>query len=134
MSDWTLAGVTLPGDLLWQDEFRWSAVRQVYTPTLQGGLIIEQSQMQTGRPITLVSQTLDKFVATVTRATVDALRALDVTPRSAMTLTSPDSPARTFSVVFRHADGAAIEAAPIDFAAPAADDDLFLLTLRLIQV
>jgi hypothetical protein len=135
MSDWTLAGVTLPGDLLWQDEYGWSAVRQVHTPTLTGGVIIEQSTMQSGRPITLVSQVIGGFsVAPVTRATLDALRALDVTPRSAMTLVSPDSPARTFSVVFRHTEGVAISATPIDHASPIAADDLFLLTLRLTQV
>lgn len=133
--NWTLAGVTLPGDLLWQDEFAWSAVRQVYTPTLLGGLIVEQSSMLTGRPITLISQQLaGAFVAPVTRATVEALRALDVTPRSAMTLTSPDDPTRTFSVLFRHTDGVAILATPIDFEAPAAASDLYQLTLKLMQV
>ncbi len=135
MSAWWLAGVELPGDLHWQDEFAWSPVRQVYTPTLTGAVIVEESSLLSGRPITLSSQQIGPaFVAPVTRAVVEALRALDVTPRSPMTLSSPDDPAITFSVVFRHDEGAAIIATPIDFESPAAAGDLYLLTLRLTEV
>lgn len=135
MSNWTLAGVELPGDLFWQDEFLWSAVRQVQTPTLSGAVLIEQSSLLAGRPISLVSQQIaGAYVAAVTRATVESLRALDTTPRSPMTLTSPDDPTRTFSVVFRHSDGAAIAASPIDFESPASADDYYTLTLKLTQV
>lgn len=132
MSDWDLEGVTLPGDLLWSDEFKWSATRQVHSNTITGALLIEQSAVLAGRPITLQSH--GTYIAVVTRATVDALKALDVTPRSNMTLTSPDDPERVFTVQFRHADGVAIDADPIDFCSPVASTDLHTLTLRLIVV
>ncbi|WP_429235043.1 hypothetical protein [Aeromonas salmonicida] len=50
----TLNSELLPDDLVWRDEFDWSPVEQVVTPTLSGVLLVEETPRLEGRPITLV--------------------------------------------------------------------------------
>lgn len=125
--------VTLPEDLQWVDEFQPWAVSQVQEFSLTGALIIHESARLAGRPITLQS---GSDFAWVTRATVDALRALsEVAPGPLMTLSLPAYPsgARTFSVRFRR-DQPCIEAAPIKHKTPPAPTDYYSLVLRLMVV
>ena len=125
----TLDTVTLPSDLLWEDETDWTPVAQSTEYTLAGALAIETGVMQAGRPITLVG---GEDRAWASRTTVLALMALAAVPGETMTLTLND--ARTFTVAFRHGDGQPVEARPIvPYNTPAAGD-YYALTLRLMEV
>ena len=135
----SLAGIELPYDIQWADEFTAWKVGQIIRPTLTGALVIQEAALQAGRPITL--RGFDdggmRFVAPISLATLNALRALEETAgAAAMTLLLPAAgdTTRSFSVRFRRTDGAAIEAAPIKYQVPAEAGDWFLATIRLIQV
>jgi hypothetical protein len=138
MSDLTLAGIELPDDLNWSDEFTAWKVGQAVKLTLTGAQIIQESAQQAGRPITLESQQEGgNWVAVVSLSTLRFLQALEEVPGAApMTLVMPahNTGTRTFSVVWRRTSGAAIEAKPLKFISPAADGDFFAVTLRLMTV
>lgn len=135
----SLAGVALPDDIQWTDEYTAWKVGQIIRPTLTGALVVQEAALQAGRPITL--QGFDdggsRYVAPVTLATLNALVALEETAGAAsMTLVLPASgdTTRSFTVRWRRTDGPAIEARPIKYQIPAEAGDWFLATLRLIQV
>ena len=135
----SLAGIELPYDIQWVDEFTAWKVGQIIRPTLTGALVVQESALQAGRPITL--RGFDdgglRFVAPITLATLNALRALEETAGGAsMTLVLPAAgdTTRSFTVRFRRTDAPAIEAAPIKFIVPAEAEDRYLATIRLIQV
>ena len=135
----SLAGIELPYDIQWSDEHTAWKVGQIVRPTLTGALIIQESALQAGRPITLRGYDDGglRYVAPITLATLDALRALEETAGGAsMTLILPAAgdTTRTFTVRFRRTDGPAIEATPIKYQIPAESGDWFLATLRLLQV
>jgi hypothetical protein len=110
-----IENIELPGDMRWEDEFATPVVEAV-TPLLSGVRYIEESVLPSGRPVTL------KLTgnARVSRTTVEALQAL-LTPGRTMTLTLADD--RTFSVRWRHRDGA-LKAPVLRWRAPA---DAFVL-------
>lgn len=135
----TLAGIELPDDLQWADEFTAWKVGQVLSHSLTGALIVQEAALQAGRHVTLQSQDLGggKYVAPVTLDILNALLANEAVAGSApMPLVLPTSGGgtRTLSVRWRRADGPAIEARPLTFKVPAEPGDLYLITLRLIQV
>ena len=125
----TLGTIALPTDLHWSDEFDWSPVAQETEYTLAGALAIETGVMQAGRPITLEG---GEDRAWATRATVLLLQAAAALPGETMTLTLND--ARTFTVAFRHGDGAPVEARPIVAYNTPAAGDWYAITLRLMEV
>ncbi len=135
MSDYTTIGsVQLPPDLHWIDEFGTGSdlVGMVVQTTITGALVIQSGAQQAGRLITLVGQRNgNEGYAPITRAQVDALRALAAAPGATYTLTFSDG--RTFDVVFRR-DGVAVEADPLRIIEGADDDDLYFPTIRLMQV
>lgn len=53
---WFLDTIRLPKDLIWQDEFLWEPVAQVYEYSVEGNLLIQESLKKKGRHITLVGQ------------------------------------------------------------------------------
>lgn len=124
----TLDTVTLPGDLLWVDEFDWTPVEFSTRYTLDGALVIEQGTRQAGRPITLAGADDRGWI---TRQTLEALYALAQSPSAGMPLTLADG--RTFTVVFRH-DATPIEAAPVIPVSPAPTDLYYSVTIRLLEV
>jgi hypothetical protein len=132
----SIAGIDLPADLNWSDEFTAWKVGQAISTSLTGARIVQESALQTGRPITLESQQDGRnWVAVVSLEVLRALQALEAVPRSTpMLLTVPahNSGSRTFNVLWRRSDGAALEAKPIKFIAPASDGDFFAITLRLM--
>lgn len=88
--------ITLPPDLVWQDEFKWTPVATAKAVTLGGSLVIEKSKQLAGRPITLGGLA---DAAWLLSADMDALQAADEAQGdTAMTLTLADG--RTFSVLF----------------------------------
>lgn len=127
----TLAGIQLPADLLWEDEFAGFGVGQTITPTLTGALVVEESAQPVGRPITLRSA----GGAWVTRATVEALATLASTPLpDGATLALTWSDGRSFEVVFDRSSGAGFSAEEV-YRVRADDQDAahpYEITLNLI--
>jgi len=125
--------ITLPEDLQWSDEFQWSPVGMIASVSLTGAGIIEEAAQLAGRPITLQSTRSGTFyVAPVSRAIVNSLRALSAATGVTMTLTLSDS--SVYSVRFRHDAAPAFEAIPIQLIAPHQDPDWYEITLKFRQV
>lgn len=98
-----LAGIGLPEDIQWVDEFTDFGVGQVITPTLTGALLIEEVQQPHGRPISLQTG----VNVWVSRSVVEALYALQSTPlQEGESLVLQWGDGRQFDVVFDHSRGA----------------------------
>lgn len=121
--------VALPDDLYWSDELNWVPVEQAVQRTLTGALIVSAAALQAGRPITL--EPIDDQSAWMTRDTVDQLRNWATVAGLQMQITLRGTP-RT--VVFRHHDGAAIEAHPVAHFSDVVDGDFYLVTIRLMEI
>ncbi len=102
----TLAGITLPDDLIWQDEFDWLPVEQGMTRTLGGKQVLQHRPLIKGRPITLVGG--ERF-GWITRDSLSQLYNLAATVND-LTLLLNDG--RSFSVQFRYND-TPIQAEPL---------------------
>lgn len=122
LSDGTTT-ITLPPDLLWEDEYAWAPVAQSLDYTLTGAVVVQSASRLAGRPITLSGADDRAWVA---KAALDQLYAMASVEGQQMTLTLAD--ARSFTVMFRHQDGA-LTAAPLLF-----NSGYYVLTLRLMQV
>ncbi|HDS1561948.1 TPA: hypothetical protein UNJ94_000247 [Stenotrophomonas maltophilia] len=133
-----LAGIELPADLQWTDEFTAWRVGQQVRNSLNGAMIVQESARQAGRPITLqTTRDGTAYVGVVALPTVRALQASEGEVRlSPLELVMPahNGGDRTFQVRWRRVDGPAIEVEPTRFAVPALDSDLFSITLRLMTV
>lgn len=131
-----LAGIELPADLNWSDEFTAWKVGQTISTSLTGARIVQESALQSGRPITLESQQDGRnWVAVVPLEVLRALQALESMPRStpmALIVPAHNSGNRSFNVLWRRSDGAALDGKPIKFISPASDGDFFAITLRLM--
>lgn len=125
--------ITLPDDLQWSDEYQWSPVGMINSISLTGAGIIEEAAQLAGRPITLQSTRSGSFyVAPVSRAVVNALRAFSVATGVTMQLTLSDD--SVYSVRWRHDAAPAFDAVPISHIAPHADPDWYEITLKFRQV
>ncbi len=125
----TLDDITLPDDLLWINEFDWNPVAQTTERSLSGALLVQEGQLSHGRSVVLSG---NGEAGWVSRRTVKSLYALSKEANKTMSLTLPDG--RQFSVIFDRANGSGLETRQlIPFAYPD-DDDLYLVTLRLITV
>lgn len=123
------SSLTLNPDLAWVDQYDWHPVEQNVERTLSGALIVSAATRTNGRPITL--QAADENSGWMTKATLDALRNWAAVPGKTLTLTLTGT-ART--VVFRHDEGAAIQATPVVFYSDLASDDWFRVVLRFLEV
>ena len=119
-----LNDIELPDNLYWSDEFTWSPVDQATERTLTGSQVVEETPRIGGRPLTLEG-------AWVSRATVEALKALEAQAATEMTLTLADG--RTFTVLWRRGSNAGVEAQPVFEAAPGVTPAFYRLTLRLME-
>jgi hypothetical protein len=135
-ADYTvLGGVSLPPDLQWVDEFGDGSdlVGQVEQVTVTGALVVQVNAQQAGRRITLQGRLEGRVgFAAITRAQLDAVRALAAVAGATYTLTFSDG--RAFTVLFRRGDGPAVEAAPLKVIEGADAGDLYFPTIRLMQV
>ncbi len=133
-----LAGIELPADLQWTDEFTAWRVGQQVRNSLNGAMIVQESARQAGRPITLqTTRDGTAYVGVVALPIVRALQASESEARlSPLELVMPahNGGDRTFQVCWRRVDGPAIQVEPTRFAVPALDSDLFSITLRLMTV
>lgn len=121
--------VTLSDDLFWQDEFEWNPVEQSVTRTLTGGMIIDSSEMQGGRQITLT--TPDEDSAWTRYEDVLKLHSLAATPGLVMQFTFRGV---TRNVMFRHQDKDAVVAKAVVFYRDPVDLDPYLVTLKLMEI
>lgn len=122
-----LAGIELPDDLDWGDEFEWEPIGQVITPTLSGAIIVEEAVQLEGRPITLRSD----GEAWVKRSTVVALHALASAPSAMMPL---EINGRHFTVLWRRESSGGFEAKQLYRIADPDEYTPYEITLRLIEV
>lgn len=133
-----LAGIELPADLQWTDEFTAWRVGQQVRNSLNGAMIVQESARQAGRPITLqTTRDGTAYVGVVALPIVRALQASESEARLApleLVMPAHNGGDRTFQVRWRRVDGPAIEVEPTRFAVPALDSDLFSITLRLMTV
>lgn len=93
----TLDDLTLPGELIWTDEFSWRPMETSESRAQSGRLTIQRAAKIAGRPVTLE---LPSDCITY-RPVVLALQAL--LGRESMTLTLHDG--RALTVTWRHGDG-----------------------------
>ncbi len=122
----TLDNITLPDDLLWIDEYKWSGVQQQTDIMADGAVVVQADAQQTGRPITL--QGGDNF-GWIDRATLELLRLKARDAGLQMTLTMHNGV--THNVVFT-ADR--LSATPVvDYSNPA-NDDYYTITLYLMEL
>ena len=120
-----LDDITLPGDLLWINEFDWNPVAQSTERSLTGALLVQEEPF--GRSIVLSG---NGEAGWVSRLTVKSLYALSKVANKTMSLTLPDG--RQFGVIFDRSNRAPVEAQQVmPFAYPD-DDNQYLLTLRLL--
>lgn len=122
----TLATLTLPDDLIWTDEWDWTAVAQETAYSLGGALMVQEGLRLAGRIITLEG---GPEHAWATRAQVEALRALAEQPNLPRTLTLADG--RVFTVRFRRPSMRAVPILP--YAVPASGDR-YELSIFLMEV
>lgn len=119
--------IVLPESLEWVDEYEWSDVKQDIQATIGGGLVISESVVSAGRPITLVGGDS----VWISKTTLDELMVLVNIADKVYTLTLPD--ARTFQVVFDRSSQAVI-AKPVFRQVTQAVDASYTITLNLMEV
>lgn len=128
----TNAEISLPNDLLWQDEFKWSSVARVGQYSLAGSLIIEQATKLAGRPITL--EALFQDMAWIQRHVLADIQSWVGVPELVMLLTLEyPSDTRSFYVVFAPEE-TPVEAEPVKEFPGHDPDDWFRVTIRLVEV
>lgn len=120
--------VTLPADLQWPNEFEWRPVAQSVEQTLTGGLVVQSATRTDGREITLQS---GQNFAVLTRAQLDTLNAWADVPGRVMVL-NIRGVAR--DVIFAHHTPPAITAEMVMYHAAPAAGDLYVVTLKFIEV
>jgi 2-methylcitrate dehydratase PrpD len=127
--------ITLPADMVWEDEHDWHPVEQQVDYTLTGAILVHTATKAAGRPITLVGEEDHSWVR---RATVDALKALaDITPDPItrdgiyqLTLRGV-----TRDVVFRHHDGEPMRSEIILYKGKEPDPlDWYQIKLKFMEV
>lgn len=122
-----LDAITIPGDLLWVDEFDWSPIESHQEYAVTGALVVDTATRLAGRPITLEA---DDDRAWIDRATLQALHAL-TTPADRQMLLTIAGTART--VIWR--PGAEpISARPIFPLANPAADLAYVVALRFTEI
>lgn len=122
----------LPQDLLWTDEFSWSAVAQSTQRGIDGHLIVDAMERVGGRPITLMG---DGTSAWITRADLLTLKAWVAIPGQEFEL---DVRGQVWTVIVDHGDaeeGRAMGSTPVvDFSDMEDGDYYCSLVLRFIEI
>lgn len=119
--------VVLPEDLLWEDEFSYTAVEKKETRSLTGARIVQVGTRLGGRPITLAPP--DDNAAWMTRAVAEQLFAWAQVPDLVATLSLRGF---TRSVEFR-SNEVPFESRPVQHYSDVQADDAYLVTLRMTE-
>ena len=94
----TIDSLALPENLVWTDRWAFSPIVSTITQTLDGGLVIENSIMQAGRPITLETVRIgDGYAGLFTEAEAAALKGVyevQDDPQHTLTIGSESFPVR----------------------------------------
>lgn len=124
--------IFLPNSLLWVDELDWSPSIMSTSFSLTGALLVDVGVKQSGRLITL--EPPESGMSWVSRATVLTLREWANDPMRVFTLTLeyPED-TRSFTVMFRHSDGA-IKSSPVKGFPEHHAAAWFSISLKLIEV
>lgn len=122
--------ITLHPDLYWTDETAWHEVEQSIQRTITGALVVSAAGRIAGRPITLQPED-GEGSAWMPRTTVDALRNWAAVAGKQMTLTLRG---QTYTVIFRHHDGAGFEATPIQHRSDVQGADWYTVVIRLMEI
>lgn len=121
--------VTLNPDLYWSDEW-WEPVGQTETRSITGALIVQTKAKISGRPITLGPIADDTWTL---RSALDQLYAWASIPGQQMTLTLRGV-ARTVIGRREGSGGPMVTAKPVMHWHDVADEDEYLVTLRLLEI
>ena len=124
-----LTTVQLNPDLFWEDENNWHPVEQTSERTITGALVVQVAERVAGRPITLRPE--DDSSGATELTDLEQLRNWAAVPGQQMTLTIRGE-SRT--VIFRHHDGAAIEARPWVHRSDVQSGDWYLATFRFMEM
>lgn len=121
--------ITLPSELIWQDEFAWSMVSSRVTYTINGKPLIEQAKLasESGRPITLSGTG-----AWITYADALIIRGWSNTTNKIMALTLHDDSIKR--VMFRHWEKPVMEFIPVMGYADMESTDVGTIVLKLVIV
>lgn len=124
-----LAGIQLPSQLEWVDEFDYAPAAQSIKTTLDGALIVSESQKRAGRPYSLRSRSNGGVWAT--RDFVKQLKALEAELQTdTMTLNINGHEAEVF---FRR-DPVAVTATPLWREANPQGESFYFIDILLIGV
>lgn len=125
--------LTLPNDMLWEDEFDWSPVISEHTYSTTGALFVDQFVKQAGRPISLRAAAED--MCWVPRSTAQALLAWAgmVEHTFRLELEYPGD-TRTFNVIFNSTEGQPVTAVPVAGFPGHSPNDWFRVTIKLTEV
>lgn len=124
-----LTTVQLNPDLFWEDENNWHPVEQTSERTITGALVVQVAERVAGRPITLRPE--DDSSGATELTDLEQLRNWAAVPGQQMTLTIRGE-SRT--VIFRHHDGAAIDARPWVHRSDVQSGDWYLATFRFMEM
>lgn len=124
--------ITLPPDLLWEDEFAWAPVSQSTERSITGALLVDVGTRQDGRPITLTGTERHAWLQ---RTEVQALRVWLALPEQVFALSINGA---VFDVLFDHGTDetsrAFVVAPLIDYSDPQSHHYYCSVTLRFITV
>ena len=128
----TNAVIELDDELYPSDEHEWSSLVSSTKYALDGTMIVEQSIRQAGRPYTMQAPSDMGFL---TRSTVNALKAERDTLGATFWLDyRADGTVKRVKVIFDTTGDDAITASPAkEFISPSLDD-LFIVTLRFLEI
>lgn len=128
--------ITLPNDLLWEDEFDWSPVLSDHGYSTTGALFVDMWVRQAGRPISLRAAQDD--MGWVPRATVATLNAWSGPTFAGATFRLEfeyPTDTRTFNVIFDCTDGnPPITAVPVAGFPGHRPQDWFRITIKFTEV
>lgn len=122
--------VQLPDDLYWADELAWSPVQQSVGRSITGALIVQTGLRQAGRPITLQPFEGERS-SWISRAVLLQLQAWVALPAPTLTLVLRG---QARSVLWRHQDGEPIQAQPVLHLSDVQSDDVYVATLRFMEI
>lgn len=121
--------IELSDDLYWSDEHAWHPVEQSAERTITGALIVSSALRVGGRPITLEPE--DDNSAWLRLSVVAQLRNWAAVPGRTLVLTLRGV---THTVIFRHHDGAGVEATPVVHFSDVDAGDFYKVVLRLMEI
>lgn len=124
----TLGAVQIPAQMIWSDEFAWSAAESVSEYGIDGALLVDVGTRLAGQPVTLAGAQDRGWIS---YATLVAIKAMADVAGATYSLTLADG--RSFDVMFSPGEDP-ITAEPIIPHEIVPGSALYIATIRLIKV